>query len=71
MALVASRKHGETWREAVVRRAERYGCVSECLAVFDGLVRKGASDDLAAWTALYECDLLDFEPDRSIRRGEG
>ena len=68
MALIASRKHGETWREAVVRRAGQYGLVSDCLAVFDNLVQKGASEDLAAWAALYEWDLLDFEPDWRAER---
>jgi hypothetical protein len=62
--LVIRRTESESWREAVIRVAKPWGLVWECLETFDAHIRNGSSDSEAAWCALYDWDLTDYEPEK-------
>lgn len=57
--LKAERLENETWRQCVERYARKYGLESEALDYFDNEIRRGEKEADAAWTALYEWDLLE------------
>lgn len=63
MPLRATRNEGETWRQAVERKASEHGLAEECLTVFDREVASGTDEATAAWGALYEWDVLDYVPE--------
>ena len=63
MPLIARRNENETWREAVKRIASRHGLWIEALEEFDHCIEAGATEESAAFDALYEWDLLDYEDD--------
>lgn len=50
----------ESYRHTVTRYATKYGLAAECLAVFDREVAAGENEEMAAWYALYEWDVLDL-----------
>ena len=56
MPLIAKRKVGTTWRQAVAARAE--GAAEACLADFDARVAGGAGETEAAYRALQAQGLL-------------
>jgi hypothetical protein len=51
----------EEWRDCVKRYATEYSLEKEALADFDRRVAAGTGEATAAWEALYELDLLDYE----------
>jgi hypothetical protein len=61
MARSVTRKPGETWRQCVERYGAACGLETEVLEVFDREVAEGLTEGNAAWCALREWDLLDFE----------
>jgi hypothetical protein len=60
MLQVTKRKE-ETWRECVERYAKEHGLQKEALEFYDADIAAGTDEGKAAWSALYEWDLLDFE----------
>lgn len=56
-----TKQEGETWRAAVIRYAAPYGLTEECLELFDRQVGIGEREEMAAWTALCEWDLVPFD----------
>jgi hypothetical protein len=65
VALGYTRLPKETYRGAVERIATKFGLQEECLEVYDREVKDGVEERAAAWSALYEWDVLDLmeEPD--------
>lgn len=63
MSLVLTKKENETWRDAVKRYGAAQGMDDVCLDEFDAEIKRGVAADLAAWSALYEWDCLDFKDD--------
>lgn len=63
-----TKQPSETWREAVTRYSKPFGLETECLEMFDGQVEIGEREDMAAWHALYEWDLVPFEGDATPLR---
>ena len=63
MPLVVRRNENETWREVVKRIAARHGLWIEAFEEFDHCIEAGSSEESAAFDALYEWDLLDYEDD--------
>lgn len=61
MALTLRRQEGETWKETMLRYARRYRMERDVLETFTKLVKDGLDEAEAAWDALYEWDLLEFE----------
>ena len=59
-ALVFRRQKTETWKEAMLRYARRYYMENDVLETYERFVRTGETEVRAAWSALYEWDLLDF-----------
>ena len=62
--LVAKRKGKETWRDMVIRYAKPWGLKRDVLREFDRLVSKGWRRNQAAWGALYDWDLLEYEEEK-------
>lgn len=60
MALVFCRKNTESWKEAMLRYARRYCMENDVLETYERFVGAGETEARAAWSALYEWDLLDF-----------
>jgi hypothetical protein len=60
--LVARRLEGEKWRDAVKRIAAQFGLEEECLEEYDEAAKNDDDAD-AAWGALYEWDVLSYEPE--------
>jgi hypothetical protein len=60
MALVFRRQKTESWKEAMLRYARRYHIEKDVLETYEHFVRAGETEARAAWSALYEWDLLDF-----------
>ena len=58
MALIAKRKVGTGWREAVAARATAEGVTDACLADYDARVAGGAGATDAAYRALQAFGLL-------------
>jgi len=61
MPLFLSKKPEETWKEAAIRYAAKYGMETEIENFYDDLIKKGAPEDKAAFWTLDEWDLLDYE----------
>lgn len=59
VALVIRRRDGETWRQAALRLARKYGMEEEVAASFDEYRREGSSAEDAAWCACYDWDVID------------
>lgn len=53
----------KTWRQTVERVASRYGLQSECLYDYDEAIANGSTEENAAWSALYNWDVLDLYVD--------
>jgi len=62
-SLVMIKNQGETWREAVMRYATKYGLDDECLAVYESQVDGGVPEQEAAFNALAEWDCLEVGED--------
>ena len=63
-SLVAHRKESESWRDAVKRIAGEYGLEYEALTAYDQSIAEDNLDEpTAAFEALYDWDLLDYEED--------
>jgi len=63
MTLILHREKGETWREAALRQAEKFGLQDDVAHSFDA--EKAVTEDEqaeAAFHACYEWDVLDLEP---------
>lgn len=73
VALGYTRLPEETYRGAVERIAAKFGLQEECLEVYDREVATGVEEHAAAWSALYEWDVLDLmeEPDGEEADGSG
>lgn len=61
--LSITRDDGETWREAVARYATPWGLQEETLILFDRLLESGEQESEAAFTCLYEWDLVECVPE--------
>ena len=59
--LVAKRKGKETWRDMVIRYAKPWGLKRDVLREYNRLINKGWKQNQAAWGALYDWDLLEYE----------
>tara|TARA_R110002110_G_scaffold210515_3_gene422973 strand:- start:820 stop:1011 length:192 start_codon:yes stop_codon:yes gene_type:complete len=59
--LAAKRNKDESWRDAVIRYAKPYGLQYDALESFDNLVKEGWEQNRAAWGALCDWDLLEYE----------
>lgn len=51
---------GESWRDAAERYARKHGLEHEVLELFDQDVSAGGDPAHAAWSALYEWDILEI-----------
>ena len=58
--LQVKRLEGESWRDTVVRYAEPFGLVEAALKEYEEVLSGGGHEAEAAWSALYEWDLIDF-----------
>lgn len=70
VALVASRREGETWRQAAARQARDAGLEAEVLEAFDEHTDAGHDAPRACWMALYDWDCLSLG-EVPIDDGEG
>ena len=59
MPLELTRKDGETWKEAALRLAKKYGLEVEVEATYDHNIKSNPDYD-AAFCACYEWDILDY-----------
>lgn len=64
MALVLWRRAGQTWHEAMMLRASCYGMEEEVETAYLTYIAGGCEESAAAFNALYDYDLLDFETQR-------
>lgn len=62
MIATCKRNKQETWRDCVKRYAKPHGLETEVLEAFDLSVGNGEEEGDAAFHALYEWDLLGWEP---------
>jgi hypothetical protein len=60
VGLKCERLENESWRECVVRYAKKYGLETEALDDFDSAIKREENPKDAAWSALYEWDLLEM-----------
>lgn len=63
MSLVLRREEGESWYQAAIRQATKYGMEFEVDADYQSFIHLGYSDQEAAFDACYEWDVLDFVED--------
>lgn len=63
MSLRLSRKPDQSWRDAAIEQARRFGMEIDVAEYFDICIAAGDTDSEAAWNACYEWDVLDFIPD--------
>lgn len=63
MSLRLSRKPDQSWRDAAIEQARRFGMESDVAEYFDRFKAAGDTDSEAAWSACHEWDVLDFIPD--------
>ncbi len=57
--LTVIKNQGETWRDAVIRIAKKFGLEDECIPIFDSQVDGGVPENEAAYNALYEFDAVE------------
>lgn len=57
------RQDGETWLEAALRIAAKYGMAREVKEEYDELRQRGVSEEEAAWAACYEWDVAELLED--------
>jgi hypothetical protein len=60
VGLGARRLPGESWRQCVERYSKRYGLERECLEDYDQAIASDQPEESAAWSALYNWDVLDL-----------
>lgn len=60
MALGLTRQPGESWLEAAVRQASKWGLEAEVREDYEAFVAAGEDEAQAAWGACYEWDVLDY-----------
>ena len=60
MGLFFRRAPKQSWKQAMLHRAEAHGLTEDVLTAFKENVARGQSEARAAWAALYEWDLLDY-----------
>ncbi len=63
MSLRLSRKPDQSWRDAAIEQAKRFGMEDDVAEYFDRFKAAGDSDEDAAWSACHEWDVLDYIPD--------
>lgn len=63
MSLRLSRNPDQSWRDAAIEQARRFGMEIDVAEYFDICIAAGDTDSEAAWNACYEWDVLDFIPD--------
>jgi hypothetical protein len=63
MSLVMEIEGDETPLQAALRYARSYGLEIEVQEFYDKFVAEGCAEEVAAFDALYEWDLLDFKND--------
>ena len=75
MSLRLTRKPDQSWRDAAIEQARRFGMESDVAEDFDRYKATGDTDENAAWCACYDWDVLDFIPDAPttppVKTGEG
>lgn len=59
VGLALRREENETWKDAAMRVAKKYGLEEEVGEAFDKYTAQGDSEEQAAWAACYDWDLLD------------
>jgi len=62
MSLVLSKREDQTWRDAAIEQARRYGMERDVTEYFDRFIAAGDDEAEAAWSACYEWDVLDYRP---------
>ena len=62
--LVAKRNKNETWRDMVIRYAKPWGLKRDVLHEYSRLIDKGWKPNQAAWGALYDWDLVEYEEEK-------
>lgn len=62
--LVLRRNPDESWRQAALRAASRYGLEEEVSEDYAARLKSGESEEDAAWGACYEWDLLEYDPEQ-------
>lgn len=60
MGLILRVEPDESPLDALLRQARRYGLEAEAAASYEEHRAKGDDDDLAAWRAAYDWDILDI-----------
>lgn len=63
MGLFFRRAPKQSWKQAMLHRAEAHGVTEDVLTAFKENVASGQSEARAAWAALYERNLLDCVSD--------
>ena len=61
LAVKNKKNENESWRDTVIRYAKPYGLQYDTLESFDNLVKEGWEQRDAAWGALCDWDLLEYE----------
>lgn len=59
--LVLTRKDNESWLQAALRYAEPWGLEGEVEDCYHNFLKEGYNEEVAAFEACYEWDILDFE----------
>ncbi len=70
MSLVCRRNEGETWRECALRYGRAWGLETDIAEYFDQFIAYGDSPSEACWSALLECDCLDYREDNAMTDAE-
>lgn len=63
MGLFFRRAPKQSWKQAMLHRAEAHGLTEDVLSAFKENMASGQSEGRAAWAALYERNLLDHVSD--------
>jgi hypothetical protein len=62
MTLRLTRKANQSWRDAAIEQARRFGMEDDVTEYFDRFIAARDSESEAAFSACYEWDVLDYVP---------
>jgi len=71
MGLRLTRKPDQSWRDAAIEQARRFGMERDVTDSFDAYIAAGDDEAEAAWCSCHDWDVLDFVPDEPARSSEG
>jgi len=63
MSLVLKKNENETWLQAALRYASKYGMEKDIQKYYDMYIKQGESEADAAYGACEEWDILDYVED--------